>query len=116
MRGILGGPWMISNMSLIKPLSNIMVTPNDGRQLFHPCTPLCNKLAGKVPADGFVGIPSSIRLRNIKAGRPAMANVLHIGEVVRFECRTLIHNLGGRKTNTWRSTLHVRNAHHEGRN
>ena len=35
---------------------------------------------------------------------------------MRFESRTLIHNLCGPKTNTLCSTLRVRNAHHEGRN
>ena len=90
--------------------------PNNGRQLFPPCTHLYNKFAGRVPAEGFVGIPTPIRLRKIKIGRPAIANRLHIGEVVRYKCRTFIHNLGGRKTNTCCSAAYVRNAHHEGRN
>ena len=41
---------------------------------------------------------------------------LHIGEVVRFEIRTFVHNLVGRKTNTWCSAIRVKGGHHEGRN
>ena len=34
---------------------------------------------------------------------------------MRYQSRTLIHNLEGRKTNTWCSTMRVGNGHHEGR-
>ena len=63
-----------------------------------------------------MGIPGPIPLRNIKIGRPAIANRLRIVEVVRCKCRTLIHYLGGRKTNTFCSAAYVRNTHHQGRN
>ena len=69
-----------------------------------------------VPAFCLKGIRSSIRLRNIRVGKPSIADKLHIGEVVRFEGRTLIHNLGGRNSNTLCSTLRVGNAHREGGN
>ena len=91
----------------------------NGKQLFPPHTPLYNKFVGGVLAAVFIavdGIYGSTRLRNIRVGRPAIANRLHIGEVARFEARTRIHNLEGRKTNTWCSTLRVKGGHHEGRN
>lgn len=68
-----------------------------------------------VPASGSASVVGLARLRNIGAGKPAIANRFHIGKVVRYEGRTFIHNLEGRKTNTWCSTKRVKNAHHEGR-
>ena len=44
----------------------------------------------------------------------AIASRLHIGIVVRYQGRTLIRNLEGRKTNTFGSTLRVKNAPHDG--
>ena len=90
--------------------------PGSGRRLLASCAPLYIKFVGVVPASGLASVVGPIRLRNIRVGKPAIAHRLHIGEVVRFEGRTLIHNLEGRKTNTWCSTMRVRNAHHEGRN
>lgn len=69
-----------------------------------------------MPAVGLHGVFGLIRLRNIKVGRPAVANRLHIREAVRFESRTFIYNLEGRQTNTWCSTTRIKDAHHEGRN
>ena len=87
----------------------------NGRQQLPPCTPLFNKFACVVPAGGLGSVASPVRLRNIRIARPAIADRLHVGEVARFESRTFIHNLGGRKSNTWCSTLRVKNAHHQGR-
>ena len=56
-----------------------------------------------------------IRLRNIRIGKPTIADRLHVGNVARFESRTFIHNLGDRKPNTWSSTRRVKNGHHQGR-
>ena len=90
--------------------------PNNGRQLIPACTPLYNKFAGRLPAVGFCGVPGPIRFRNISAGRPAITSRLHVGEVVRFQNCTSIHNLEGRQTNTFCFTRRVKNVHHEGRN
>ena len=89
--------------------------PNNGRQLFLSCTPLYNTFVGKVPASGLSD-PTSFRFRNLGVGKPAIVDKLHVGEVVRFRHSTFIHNLRGRKTDTWCSTLHVENCHHVGRN
>ena len=89
--------------------------PGNGGQLLPCCTPLFNKLACVVPAGGSASVASPVRLSNIRIGRPAIASRMHVWEVVRFQRRTFIHNLGGRKTNTWCSTMSVRNGHHEGR-
>ena len=90
--------------------------PGNGRQSFPPHTPLYNKFVGGVPSAGFCSLVfEPIRLRNIRVGRLAIAIGLHIVGVVRFETRTFIHNLGGRKTNTWCSALRVKGGHHEGR-
>ena len=91
-------------------------SPGNGMQLFPSCTPLYNKFAGGVPAVGLGGVGRPIRPRNIRIGRPAIANRLHIGEGVRFQGRTLIRNLEGRTTITFGFTLRIKNAHHEGRN
>ena len=72
---------------------------SDGRPLFPSYTPLYNKFVGRVLASGLAGL-SSIRLRNLRIGKPAIVDKLHVGEVVRFRHSTLIHNLGGRKTGT----------------
>ena len=90
--------------------------PNNGRQLFPSCTPLYNKFVGSVPATDLGSLTPPVRLRNIKVGRPAVANRLHVGEVVRFEGRTFIRNLEGRIINTWCSAMGVNNCNHEGRN
>ena len=87
----------------------------NGRQFFPSCSPLYDKFAGVVPASGLSGVINPIRLRNVRVGRPAIAQRLHAGEVARSEGRTFIHNLEGRKSNAWCSTMRVRSAHHEGR-
>ena len=68
--------------------------PGNGRQLFPSCTPLYKKFAGVVPANVLVSLKDPVRLRNIRVGKPAIAHRLHIGEVVRFEARTIIQYLG----------------------
>ena len=54
--------------------------------------------------------------RNIRMGKLAIADRLHIGEVVRFQTRTFVYNLGGRVTNTYGSAVRVYGGHHEGYN
>ena len=89
--------------------------PGNGRQLLPIGTPMYNKCVGRMPAVGLHSVRGPVRLRNVWAGRPAIANRLHIGEVVRFEGRTIIRNLEGRRTNTWGSTVHVTDVHHVGK-
>ena len=89
----------------------------DGRQLFPPCTPLCNKfVGGKFHAGLDCLTYGPIRLRNIMIGKPAIVHGLHVGGVARFETRTFVYNLGDRKTNTRGSVVRVKGGHHEGRN
>ena len=90
--------------------------PGSGRRLFPSGTPLYNKFVGRVPAINLGGLSSSVCLRNRMIGGPAIADRLHVGEAVRFESRTSIHNLEGRKTNTWCSTKRVVGGHYQGRN
>ena len=102
---------------LIKPqFDDVLVQPygypNNGEQLFPSCTPLYNKFVGRVPATDLGNLTTPVRLRNVRIGRPAIANRLHVGEIVRFESHTLIRNLEGRKTNTWCSAMDVKDGHH----
>lgn len=90
--------------------------PNHGRQLFPSYTFLYNKFVGRVPVSGRSGFSPSIRLRNLRIGKLAIVDKLHVGEVVCFRHSTFIHNLGGRKTDTWCSALHVKHDHHFGKN
>ena len=90
--------------------------PNNGRPLFPPFTPLYNKFVGRVLASGSAYFPPSFRFRNLRVGKPATVDKLHVVEVVRFRHSTFIHNLGGRKPDTWCSALHVKNGHHVGKN
>ena len=53
-------------------------------------------------------------MRNINIGKPAIANRLHIGEVVRYIGNIYIHNLEGRKTNAEGSSLRISDARHVG--
>ena len=87
-----------------------------GRQSLPISTPPYNKFVGGVLAGGPHDLPEPTRLRSIRAGRPAMANMLHVDEVVRFEGRVIIHTLEGRQTNTWCSTMRVQDVHREGQN
>ena len=63
---------------------------------------------------GFRGV----RLRNIRARQLAIADRVHVGDVARFDEQTFVCNFGGggRPTNTVRSALPIRGAHHVGRN
>ena len=93
------------------------VFPTSGRQPLPNSTPVYNKFAGEMPVGGsWEGGSTPVRLRNIKAGRPAIAHRLHIGEVVRYIGNTCIHNLEGRKTNTEGSSLRISGAHRVGGN
>ena len=79
----------------------------NGRPLFPPHTPRYNKLID------LVYEPTC--LRNIRAGKPAIAIGLHIGEVMRFQHRTFVYNFGGRRTNAKDSAMRVKGCHHEGK-
>ena len=94
--------------------------PGNDRPRLPPHTPLYNK---------YVGCGSLMFLskcnkgnefygpfRNIKIGKPAIGGGLHIGEMVRFQTRTFVYNLGDRVTNTLLSAVRVPNGHHEGNN
>ena len=78
------------------------------------CTPLYNKFVGKMFARGIQAFERPIRLRNIRIGHPAVANRLHIGEVVRYESHTFIHNVEGRQIGSLGATLRIFGAHHVG--
>lgn len=78
-------------------------------------TTMYKTLARKVPIDGASRLPNPIQFRNIKVGCLAIADRVHVGELVRFGTRTSIHNLGSRRTNTLASTLAVKEAHHVGK-
>ena len=57
--------------------------PSGGRQLLPSHAPLYNKLVGGKPTAGLGCLTfEPIGLRNIRIGRPAIADGLHIGEVV----------------------------------
>ena len=71
--------------------------PGDGRQLLPPRAPLYNKFARVVPIVGLGGLRNPVRLRYNRVGTPAIAHRLHVGEFVRYEIRTFVHNLEGRK-------------------
>ena len=91
--------------------------PKKGRQLCPPHTLLYNKYVGgklKTDLDCFIFEP--IRLRNIRVGKPAVVEGLHVGGVSRFMAHTFVQNLGGRKTDTCSSFVRVARGHHEGRN
>ena len=97
--------------------------PGDGRlcevnrSSLPSCTPLCNKFVGRdLHVTGLGNFTSPACVRNIRIGKPVVANMLPIGEVLRFQHRTLTHTLGGRNTNTWCSALGVKNCYHVGRN
>lgn len=55
-----------------------------------------------------------IRLWNIRVGKPAVVEGLHVGGVSLFATPTFVQNLGGRKTNTRNSFVRVAGGHHEG--
>ena len=80
-----------------------------GRPLLPPRTPMYNKYVDGAPLEPFC-------LRNIRIGKPAIADRLHFGEVVRFQTRTFVYNVGGRITNTYGSAVRVWGGHHEGQN
>ena len=91
--------------------------PGDGIQLFPPHSPLYNKYVGGTPHAGLdCLIYEPIRLRNIRVGKPAVVEGLHLGGVSRFMTRTFAQNLGGRKADTRSSSVRVSGGHHEGRN
>ena len=89
----------------------------DGRPLLPSHAPLYNKYVGglRYPTNPFVTLVHG-PFRNIRIGEPAIADGLHIGEVVRFQTRTFVYNLGGRVTNTYGSAVRVYGGHHEGTN
>ena len=55
-------------------------------------------------------------LRNVKAGKPSIANRLRLGEVVRYNWNSHVHSLEGRKQNIVRSSVRISDVHHVGRN
>ena len=90
--------------------------PAVDRQLSFVSAPLYNTFVGRMLVDGPHSIAGPIRLRNIRVGRPAVANRVHIGEVVRYDSRTCIRSLDGRRTNAFGSMLRMVSAQHVGRN
>ena len=108
--------WNTPSISLMTSWFGLMVVLVKVCRFPHPTYLCITSLLVAVPAANCMGVSNPIRPRNIRTGRPAIANRLHIGEVVRFEARTFIHNLEGRKTNTWYSTMRAKGGHHEGRN
>lgn len=101
--------------------------PNNGRGVLPISTVLYNKFVGRIGSLGLwnpclshwtPGTPLSrrrARLRNVKAGAPAMARRLHIGTVARVGGQISIHNLEGRMTNTVGSAFGIDSVHHFGR-
>ena len=90
--------------------------PGNGKQLLPPHTPLYNIYVGGKPNEGLDNLTyEHIRLRNIRVGKPAVIEGLHVGGVSRFMTRTSAQNLGGRKTNARHSVVRVKDCHHEGR-
>ena len=84
---------------------------------------LYDKFAGKgssvdLPEENEDGSFVHGPFRNIKAGVPAVGSTGrgHIGEMLRFQTRTFVYNLGGRVTNTYGSAVRVPHGHHEGNN
>ena len=90
--------------------------PGSGGQQLPISTPMYNQFAGVVLCDGLLERSGPFRLRNIKTGEPAIANRLHIGEVVRYNSNIHIHQLEGRKPNIYGSSIRISGAHHVGRN
>ena len=87
-----------------------------GRLVLSPHAPVYSKFVGDgCPIDLT---DSSVRgpFRNIKIGNPAIWRDWHIGEVVRFQIRTFVYNLGGRVTDTYGSAVRVHHGHHGGKN
>ena len=77
-------------------------------------TPMYIAFVGEMLAGGLLAVVSPVRLRNIKAGHFAIGNRLHIGEVVRCNVDTCIHNLEGRQPNTLGSAMEVPDDHRVG--
>ena len=68
----------------------------NGRQQLPINTHLYNKFVGEMFAYGFQAVKHPARLRNMRIGHPAVADRLHIGEVVRCDSNISIHNVMGR--------------------
>ena len=86
--------------------------PPVGRQPLHVGTPMFNKLVGGPPTHGFVPLHRQNRVKrprllNIRIGKPAIADRFQIGEVVRWNTHTFIHNLGCLRANTFYSALRI---------
>ena len=96
--------------------SSVMVIPMVGSNYRLAHLYISNKFVGRVPPGGLRQARRRIRLRNIKVGHLAIADRVHVGEVVRYDSRTFIHNLEGRRTNAIVSALRITGAHHVGRN
>ena len=83
----------------------------NGRPSLPSRTPMYNKYVDGAPLNH-----EPFCLRNIRVGKPAIADRLHFGEVVRFQTRTFAYNVGGRITNTYDFAVRVWGGHHEGKN
>ena len=92
--------------------------PGDGRQVLPPNAPLYNKYVDGKPREDLCDLSKSlpIRVRNGRIGQPLVIEGLHVGGVSRFKARTFVQYIGGRRTNTHKSFVRVKDGHHEGRN
>ena len=88
--------------------------PQNDRQQLFVCTRVCNTFLERVLVGGLLAAGHPVRLRNIKVGWFAAADRARIGEPARYDTRIFIHNLGGRRTNTFGSTLCISDARHVG--
>ena len=86
------------------------------RPLLPPHTHLYNEYVRGTPEEDLDHLTyDTISLRNIRVGKPMVISGLYVGGVSRFMTRTFVQNLGGRKTNTPKSFVHVDNGHPEGK-
>ena len=76
--------------------------PGNGTPLLPSHAPLYNKSVDGAPLNH-----EPLCFRNIRTGKPAIADRLHFGEVVRFQTRTFVYKVGGRMTNTYGSLVRV---------
>ena len=74
--------------------------PANGRQQLPVRTPMHNKFVGGARDSGIHAVVRPIRLRNIKVGRPAMADRVRVGEAVCYDSHIFIRNVEDRRTNT----------------
>ena len=89
--------------------------PGNGRRPLPISTPLFNKFVGVVFAGGLSDVEGLLRLRDLRVGRPAVANRLQVCDVARCGGKTYIRNLEGRRINTFCSSLRLSDAHQVGK-